>query len=94
MVVGDRPTASKAASACGVVRLRRGLMAHRGQAPRHVLPSAMQREQSPSHSCAVSVHRSSIEWQALVVVVGDRPTASKAAHRRADRDEGVITASY
>ena len=55
-------------------------MAHRGQAPRHVLPSAMQREQPISLVRAVSVHRSSIEWQALVVVVGDRPTqASKAA---------------
>ena len=46
VVVGDsRPTASKAARACGVVRLSRGAMAHRGQAAWHVRPSAMQREQ-------------------------------------------------
>jgi hypothetical protein len=36
---------------------------------------------SPSRSCTASVHRSSIEWQARVVVVGDR-------------DGGVITAGY
>ena len=41
VVIGDRPTASKAARACGVVRLSRGAMAHRGQAPWDVLPSAM-----------------------------------------------------
>ena len=36
---------------------------------------------SPSHSCTAAVHRSSIEWQARVVIVGDRGrrTASKAA---------------
>ena len=45
VVVGDRPTVSKAASVYGVVRLRRGPMPHRGQASRLVLPSAMQREQ-------------------------------------------------
>ena len=66
--------------ACGVVRLSRGAMAHRGQAPRHVLPSAMQREQPISlvRSLSASIeHR--VAGQARVVVVGDRPTASKAA---------------
>ena len=32
-VRGDRPTASKGARVFGVVRLRRGAMIHRGQAP-------------------------------------------------------------
>ena len=46
VVVGDRPTASKAARVCSVVRLMsRGAMTHRGQAAWDVLPSAMQREQ-------------------------------------------------
>ena len=43
VVVGDRgrPTASKAARVIGVVRLSRGAVSHRGQAPWHVLPSTM-----------------------------------------------------
>ena len=45
VIVGDRLTASKAARGFGVVRLSREAMTHRGQAPWHVLPSAMQREQ-------------------------------------------------
>ena len=46
VVIGDTPTkANKAARVCGVVCLSRGAMTHRGQAPWHVLPSAMQREQ-------------------------------------------------
>ena len=52
-------------------------MTHRGQAPWHVLPSAMQREQPIS---LVRSRSASIEhrvWQARVC--GDRPTASKGA---------------
>ena len=45
VLIGDRPTASKAARVCGVVRLSRGAMTYRGQAAWDVLPSAMQREQ-------------------------------------------------
>jgi hypothetical protein len=40
-------------------------MTHHGQAPWDVLPSAMQHEQPISLVRAVSVHRSSIEWQVL-----------------------------
>ena len=76
VVIGDRPTASKAARVFGVVRLSRGAMTHREQAPWDVLPSAMQREQPISlDSCTAAVHRSSIEWQARVVIVGDRGEA-------------------
>ena len=79
MVVGDRLTASKAGRVFGVVRLSRGAMAHRGQASWHVLSSAMQREQPISLVRSLSA---SIEHRAAgsrVVVVGDRPTAGKAA---------------
>ena len=48
VIVGDKRTASKAARVFGVVRLSRGAMTHRGQASRHVLSSAMQREQPVS----------------------------------------------
>ena len=63
----------------GVVRLSCGGVPHCGQAPWHVLPSAMVREQP------ISLVRSlgaSIEHGAegsRVVVIGDRPMASKAA---------------
>ena len=78
-VVGDRPTAGKAARVCGVMRLSRGAMTHRGQAPWHVLPSAMQREQPIS---LVRSRSASIEHRVAGsrgVVVGDRLTASKGA---------------
>ena len=41
VIVGERCTASKAARVIGVVRLSRGAVSHRGQAPWHVLPSTM-----------------------------------------------------
>ena len=79
--LGDRPPASKAARVWRLVRLSRGALTHRGQAPWHVLPSAMQREQPISlvrSLCALIEHRVA---GSRVVVVGDRgrPTASKAA---------------
>ena len=55
-------------------------MAHRGQAPWLVLPSAMQREQPIwlVRSLSASIeHRVAASRGGLVV--GDRPTASKAA---------------
>ena len=79
VVVGDRPTASTAARAFGVVRLRRGAMTHRGQACWHVLSSAMQREQPIALVRSLSA---SIEHRVAGlrgVVVGDRPTGSTAA---------------
>ena len=79
MVVGDRPAESKAARACGVVRLRREAMAHRGQAPRHVLPSVMQREQPISLVRSLSASIKHLVAGSRVVLIGDRPTASKAA---------------
>ena len=72
VVIGNRRTASKAARVCGVVRLSRGAMTHRGQAPWHVLPSAMQREQPISLVRSLSASIEHRVWQALVVVVGDR----------------------
>ena len=63
------------------MRLSRGEMTHRGQAPWDVLPSAMQREQPISLVRSLSA---SIEHRVAGsrgVVVGDsRPTASKAGH--------------
>ena len=80
VVVGDRPTASKAARVFGVVRLSRGAMRHRGQACWHVLSSAMQREQPISLVRSLSA---SIEHRVGAGSRGrhrrQRPTASKAA---------------
>ena len=74
-------TASKAARVCGVMRLSRGAMAHRGQAPWHVVPSVMQRKQPISllRSLSASIDHRVCVAGSRVVVIGDRPTASKAA---------------
>ena len=60
-------TGSKAAHVCGVMRLSRGAMAHRGQAPWHVLPSAMQREQPILLVRSLSASIEHLVWQARVV---------------------------
>ena len=79
VVIGDRPMASKAARVFGVVRLSRGGMPHCGQAPWPVLPSAMVREQPISlvRSLGASIEHGAAGSR--VVVIGDRPMASKAA---------------
>ena len=54
-------------------------MTHRGQAPRLVLPSAMQREQPISLVRSLSAPIKHRVAGSRGVVVGVRPTASKAA---------------
>ena len=71
------------ARAFGVVRLSRGAMTHRGQAPWHVRPSAMQREQPIS---LVRSRSASIEHRVAgsrVVVVGDRGGGARQARLHA-----------
>ena len=78
VVVGDRPTASKAARVFGVVCLSHGAIPHRGQATWHVLTSAMQRQQPISlvHSLSASIEH--------------RVAGSRGGRRRQDR--GIIIA--
>ena len=80
VLIGDRPTASKAARVWRRAYEPWGSDS-RAQAPWHVVPSVMQRKQPISllRSLSASIDHRVCVAGSRVVVIGDRPTASKAA---------------
>ena len=81
VVIGDRPTASKAARWWRVMRLSRGAMTDRVQTPWLVLPSAMQREQPISLVRSRSASIKHGVAGSCVLVIGDTPTSEQGCPR-------------